>query len=366
MFAFRPITARLGLGAIDLAERSLIPDVIVRHGIRRLVSRRLREERARAGGDLEAHVTAFVEKMHASPVAESPRSPNEQHYEVPAEFFQAVLGPQLKYSCALWSERDDDLARAEERMLALTGERAGIQNGTQVLDLGCGWGSLALWVARRYPCCRVVAVSNSSSQGDFIRGRCAAEGLDNVKVLTADMNDFDSADRFDRVVSVEMFEHIRNWPALFAKIGRWLRPDGAFLLHVFCHQDLAYRYADQGVADWMARNFFTGGIMPSEDLPSRISSPLQVADHWRVNGLHYSRTLEAWLERMGEARDRLIPLFRKVYGAEAERWFGRWRIFFMACSELFRYRRGTEWFVSQYLLRLSGATPHREDAGSAS
>ncbi len=357
MSVVRPITARLGLGVIDLAERSLIPDAIVRHGIRRMVSRRLREERARAGGDLEAHVTAFVEKMRTSPVAESPRSPNEQHYEVPADFFQAVLGPQLKYSCALWSERGDDLARAEERMLSLTAERAGIQNGTQVLDLGCGWGSMALWVARNHPRCSVVAVSNSRSQAEFIRDRCTAERLGNVRVLTADMNDFNPGERFDQVVSVEMFEHMRNWPVLFERVGRWLRPDGAFLLHVFCHREMPYRYSDDGVADWMARNFFTGGIMPSADLPFRIPSPLRVAEHWRVGGLHYSRTLESWLKRMDSQRARLIPLFREVYGDGAERWFARWRMFFMACSELFRYRGGTEWSVSQYLLRPSGAAP---------
>lgn len=355
MSIVRPITARLGLGMIDLAERSLIPNAIVRHGIRRVLAQRLREERARAGSDLEAQLTAFVETMHSSPVAESPRAANEQHYELPAEFFQTILGPQLKYSCCLWADGDDDLASAEERMLALSSERAGIVDGMDLLDLGCGWGSLALWVARRHPRCRVVAVSNSSSQGDFIRGRCADEGLANVTVQTADMNDFDSADRFDRVVSVEMFEHIRNWPALFARIGRWLRPEGAFLLHVFCHRELAYRYSDQGVADWMARNFFTGGIMPSADLPLRIPSPLRVAGQWRVAGLHYSRTLESWLERMDSQRARLMPLFREVYGGGASRWFERWRMFFMACSESFRYRCGTEWFVSQYLLRPSGA-----------
>jgi cyclopropane-fatty-acyl-phospholipid synthase len=236
-------------------------------------------------------------------------------------------------------------------MLELTCTRAGIEDGMDVLDLGCGWGSLSLWIARRFPGCRILAVSNSHGQAAFIGERCAREGLDGVEVVTADMNTFATDRRFDRVVSVEMFEHMRNWARLFERVAAWLRPDGAFFQHVFCHQRFAYRYSDDGASDWMARHFFTGGIMPSEDLPRRFDERLEVVDQWRVNGLHYSLTLEAWLEAMDLDRAVLMPVFAATYGDDAERWFARWRMFFMACSELFRYRGGDEWFVAHTLMR---------------
>jgi cyclopropane-fatty-acyl-phospholipid synthase len=236
-------------------------------------------------------------------------------------------------------------------MLAVTCERAGIADGMEILDLGCGWGSLSLWIAQRYPGCRVVAVSNSGTQADFIRRRSAERGLDRVEVITADMNDFSTSRRFDRVVSVEMFEHMLNWERLFARVASWLRPDGAFFLHVFCHHSLAYRYTDTGTTDWMARYFFTGGIMPSEDMPRLYDSDLEVVEQWRVNGLHYSRTLEAWLEAMDAQRKQLMRLFAMTYNDDAGRWFARWRMFFMACSELFSYGEGNEWYVAHTLLR---------------
>jgi cyclopropane-fatty-acyl-phospholipid synthase len=221
----------------------------------------------------------------------------------------------------------------------------------EILDLGCGWGSMSMWVARRFPSCRILAVSNSRSQARFIRERCDRAGVDRVEVVTADMNEFSTDRRFDRVVSVEMFEHMRNWDRLFGRVASWLHPDGRFFLHVFCHREYAYLYTDNGASDWMARNFFTGGIMPSEDLPRQYNTHLDVDEQWRVNGVHYSRTLEAWLDALDLHRDRLMPLFRSTYGDDAERWFARWRMFFMACSELFRYRDGDEWFVSHTLLR---------------
>ena len=213
---------------------------------------------------------------------------------------------------------------------------------------------MSLWIASRFPGARILAVSNSRDQAAFIRRRCADLALENVEVVTADMNHFSTDRRFDRVVSVEMFEHMRNWERLFERVGTWLRPDGRFFLHVFCHRKYAYLYNDEGASDWMARHFFTGGIMPSDDLPGRYDSHLEVEDRWHVNGVHYSRTLEAWLEKMDAARDRLMPLFHSTYGADAERWFSRWRMFFMACSELFRYRGGEEWWVSHTVLRPRG------------
>ena len=337
--------------AIELAERRLLPDVLVRAGMRRVLAARLRSERAGDEDSAERRLQAFVDEMRAEPIAVAADAANQQHYELPAEFFATVLGPWLKYSSGLWPAGVEDLAESEQRMLELSCERAGLVDGMSVLDLGCGWGSLSRWIATRYPRCRVLAVSNSRTQAEFIRERSAADGIDRLEVLTADMNGFATERRFDRVLSVEMFEHMRNWEALFARVASWLEPDGRFFMHVFCHRRHAYRYSDEGPADWMARNFFTGGIMPSEDLPRRFDRHLEVIDQWRVGGLHYSRTLEAWLERMDARRGALMPHFRATYGADAERWFARWRMFFMACSELFRDRGGSEWFVAHPLLR---------------
>lgn len=334
---------------IDFAERRVLPDRIVRFGIRRLLVRRLRDERSRRAGDPADHVARFVTEMRSSRVAVAQSSANAQHYELPSEFFEKVLGPALKYSSCIWGE-SDDLQRAEERALRISCERAGIEDGMDVLDLGCGWGSMSLWIARHMPKCNVLAVSNSRPQGQFILDRCRAEGLQNVEVVTADMEHFAPQRRFHRVVSVEMFEHMRNWPVLFNRIASWLEPHGAFFLHVFAHRDLAYCYEDQGSGDWMARYFFTGGIMPSNDLPYHLSADLEVTRHWRVNGRHYSRTLEAWLRALDAEKASVMKIFEAVYGDDAERWFGRWRMFFMACSELFSHNNGNEWGVSHYLL----------------
>ncbi|MDX2436307.1 MAG: cyclopropane-fatty-acyl-phospholipid synthase family protein [Acidobacteriota bacterium] len=337
--------------AIDLAERRIVPDPLVRAGMRLVLGQRLRSERAPDGEGEQRKLQTFVSRMRAAPIAVATDTANQQHYELPAEFFQTVLGPFLKYSSCLWPNGVNTLAEAEERMLAVSCERAGIADGMEILDLGCGWGSMSLWIARHFPACRILAVSNSRIQAQFIRQRCAELGTDRVEVVTADMNDFATERRFDRVVSVEMFEHMLNWERLFARVESWLRPRGAFFLHVFCHRRYAYRYTDSGASDWMARHFFTGGIMPSEELPRSYDADLEVEDQWRVNGLHYSRTLEAWLETMDGNREALMPLFRATYGEDAARWFARWRMFFMACSELFRYHGGDEWFVTHTLLR---------------
>lgn len=342
--------------AIDLAERRVLPDPLVRAGMRLVMGRRLRTERTTGADDSRRKLRAFVDELRDGPIAVATDTANEQHYELPAEFFEVILGPYLKYSSGLWTDTVDDLAGAEEQMLAVSCERAGIMDGQEILDLGCGWGSLSLWIARHFPRCRVLAVSNSRTQAEFIRNRCAELGVDRVEVVTADMNDFATDRLFDRVVSVEMFEHMLNWEPLFARVASWLRPEGAFFQHVFCHRKYAYRYTDAGSSDWMARHFFTGGIMPSEDFPYQFDTPLEVAQQWRVNGLHYSRTLEAWLEIMDQNRGRLMPVFRETYGEEADRWFARWRMFFMACSELFRYGGGDEWYVVHTLLRLRSVT----------
>jgi cyclopropane-fatty-acyl-phospholipid synthase len=300
-------------------------------------------------------VAAFADGMRASPVAVAPEAANAQHYEVPARFFELVLGPHLKYSSGWWPRGVSDLATAEESALELTGWRAGVRDGMDILDLGCGWGSFSLWAARRFPRCRVTAMSNSAVQGEHIRRRARELGLANVDVVTADINHFTTGRRFHRVVSVEMLEHVRNWEVLFARVASWLRPEGAFFLHVFAHRELAYRYEDRGSGDWMARHFFTGGVMPADSLPHHFADHLAVRRHWRLDGRHYSRTLEAWLANMDANRAEIMALFGVTYGADARRWFGRWRMFFMACSELFRYRDGAEWGVSHYRLEPSSS-----------
>lgn len=304
-------------------------DPIVRAGIRVACARRLRRERRRPPGFGDA----FVEQLRRSPIAEQVEKANEQHYEVPAEFFRLILGPRLKYSSCLWPDGVETLGQAEDAMLALTCERAGVEDGMTLLDLGCGWGSLTGWLSERYPASRILAVSNSRTQREWIESR----GMPNVRVVTADANHLELDERFDRVLSIEMLEHMRNYEALFARIASWLEPGGRFFCHVFTHDRFAYPYED----GWMARNFFSGGTMPSDDLLPRFDRDLALEQHWRVSGLHYARTAEAWLERL-DARRQLVD---QVVG---RRQAAMWRVFFLACAELWGYHGGTEWLVSHY------------------
>ncbi len=335
-----------------IAETGLLPDALVRRAIRRRHAKTLAEVRQ---GDVESDTEVLrqlISELRQSPIALLTRRVNEQHYEVPPAFFRLVLGPRLKYSSGLWHPYTQSLVEAEDAMLALTCERARIEDGMEILELGCGWGSLSLYMAERYPRSRILAVSNSNGQREFIQERSAAMGLGNLEVVTADMNAFDTHQRFHRVVSVEMFEHMRNWEKLLLHIAGWLRPEGRLFVHYFSHREVAYLFRSEDEADWMGHHFFAGGMMPSDGLIQRFQHDLVVEDHWRVNGRHYQRTLEAWLDRLDAAREALLPILADVYGAsKATVWLNRWRLFLLACSELFGYRNGNEWLVSHYLMK---------------
>jgi len=340
--------------AIELAESGWLPDAVLRAGIRAMVSRRRRHMSKRAAGmpgTLQMN-RDFAKALEHDPIAVHTQAANDQHYEVPAAFFERALGPRLKYSSCYYPEPETTLAEAEDAMLALMCKRARMADGMDVLELGCGWGSLTLWMAQQYPASTITAVSNSAPQRAFIEGRAAAQGLRNVRVLTQDMNDFEAPGSYDRIVSVEMFEHLRNWPRMFERLASWLRPEGLVFLHVFCHREQPYLYEDNGSGDWMARHFFTGGMMPSHDLPHHVDGHLQVEEKWKVDGTHYARTANDWLVNVDRQRGLLMPVLADTYGpAEARRWLHRWRLFFMGCAELFGHRNGQEWWVSHHLLR---------------
>ena len=336
--------------AVELTESGYVPDGLVRHGIRKLLRERLDEIDAHDVAAMADRQSAFVADMDAAGIALLPERANEQHYEVPQAFYEQVLGPHAKYSCCYWPAGVSDLAAAEQAALAETCARAEIADGMQILELGCGWGSLTLWMAGNYPGCRITAVSNSASQGSYIRERAAELGLENIEVITADMNVFEADETFDRVISVEMFEHMRNYRELFKRVDAWLKPGGKFFMHIFVHRTVPYLFEDRDASDWMSRYFFSGGMMPSDDLPLFFQQQLKLEKRWRWSGVHYQKTAEAWLQNLDARRDQVWPVLEETYGKDfAKMWFMRWRMFFLAVSELFGYRDGNEWFVSHYL-----------------
>lgn len=342
------------MNGTELAEAGLIPDFVIRQGIRRMLRDRLRQiAQPDCEASLEAH-SAFAESLRRGPIALVPELANAQHYEVTPAFFERALGSRLKYSCAWWPEGVADLDAAEEAMLELTCQRADIRDGMSVLDLGCGWGSLSLWIAQTRPHCRVLAVSNSKLQREFILDRCERDGLGNVEVVTADVARFHPDRRFDRVVSVEMFEHLRNYEEILCRIATWLRSGGALFVHVFCHREHAYLYESDG-DNWMGRHFFSGGIMPSDRLLSGFQRDMILERQWRVDGRHYQKTCEAWLENLDAQGRDILPILAETYGRdEAPLWLRRWRLFFLGCSELFGYRKGQEWWVAHHRFVLPG------------
>ncbi|MCK6541962.1 cyclopropane-fatty-acyl-phospholipid synthase family protein [bacterium] len=335
-----------------LLKNDLIPDAFIRYGIRRLLRQRLFEEKKPTIELQWQHWKNYINMLKESPIAIDTKAANEQHYEVPTRFFQLVLGRHLKYSSGYWQEGVTELDRAEKDMLALTCSRADLRDGQDILELGCGWGSLSLYMAEHFPQSRITAVSNSRTQKEFIDATARQRGFNNLTIITADMNHFTTDQKFDRVVSVEMFEHMRNYRTLLAKVAQFMKDDARLFVHIFTHREYAYLFEVRDESDWMAKYFFTGGQMPGDMLFHYFNEDLRIEEHWRVSGLHYAKTSEAWLANMDRHRKEIMPLLESTYGSNnARMWWVYWRIFFMACAELWQYNQGDEWLVSHYRFR---------------
>ena len=333
---------------IDLAEKGWAPDRVIRAGIRQLLRRRLAQEFAHDVERSSARNHALIEELAASAIAIETDAANEQHYEVPAAFYQLALGRRLKYSSGYWPEGVSDLDSAEEAMLGASCAHAELEDGQRILELGCGWGSLTLWMAQRYPNARILAVSNSASQREHIEARARELGLGNLEVLTRDVNQLELDERFDRVVSVEMFEHVRNYRVLMRRISQWLKPGGKLFVHIFCHRYLVYPFETEGEGNWMGRHFFTGGLMPAADTLLHFQDDLALEHRRLYSGEHYAKTARAWLDNLDARRAEVAEVMASAYGEQGPRWQQRWRMFFMACEELFAYHAGNEWLVAHY------------------
>ena len=331
---------------IQAVEKGLVPHFILKMGIRNLLKKRLAEIQENS----HFHKQGIIEKLDKIPMAIETDIANQQHYELPTKFFTYVLGKNLKYSCSFYSKTVKSLDEAEDNMLNLYCERTQLKDGMHILELGCGWGSLTLFMARKFPKAHITAISNSKSQCQFIENKMKAQSLNNVKVITTDINDFHIQEQFDRVISIEMFEHVRNYKSLFKNIKKWLKDDGKLFVHIFCHKEATYFFETKGDDNWMGKYFFTGGIMPSFDLFEKVQNDLKLIEKWKINGVHYQKTSQAWFFKMAENKEQIMEVMKQTYGkSEAYRWFNRWKIFFASCAELFGYDNGHEWFVGHYL-----------------
>ena len=336
--------------SLALAEKGLLPDSIVRTGIRKLVEKRLQDIKANSCEAGMSSLTTFTQAMSVANIAEVPELANAQHYEVPAEFFHQCLGSQRKYSSCFWMPETKDLVEAEILALKQTCDHADIQDGQHILELGCGWGSLSLWMATHYPKAQITGVSNSNSQREYITEMAKSLGITNLNIITADMNVFEAPSQYDRVVSVEMFEHMRNYQTLLNRISKWMKQDAKLFVHIFCHRYVMYPFETEGDNNWMGKYFFTGGIMPSADTLLHFQEDMSIQKRWLVSGEHYEKTSNHWLANQDANRVEIMQIMKSTYGeADAKRWFNRWRIFWLSCAELFGLEDGNEWLVAHYL-----------------
>lgn len=338
--------------AESLLERNAAPDWITRIGIRRLLAERLREE---AGATIEEemrHKMEMIQALNSEQIAIEQEKANEQHYEVPSEFFVYTLGKRMKYSSCYYESADASLDAAEESMLRLYCQRAGLTNGMSVLDLGCGWGSLTLYIAENYPQCKITGLSNSWTQRKFIEEEARKKKLSNVRIVTTDVSKverIDGSNTFDMLFCIEMFEHMKNYGALLKKMSHWMHRHSRLFVHIFCHNKYIYNFETEGATNWMGRYFFTGGTMGSDDVLHFFQDDVKLVDRWRVDGRHYAQTSEHWLQNMDRNMNNIRPILRSAYGEHATKWEAYWRTFFLAVAELFGYNNGQEWHVAHYL-----------------
>ena len=335
---------------IGTAERVPLPDVIIRAAIHRLCSRTAARL---ATGNAESDAW-FADAMAARAIAEYTDEANARHDEVPAAFFAHVLGPNRKYSSCFYKEPASTLQEAEEEALRQTVEHADLADGQSILELGCGWGSLSLWMARQFPHSLVTAVSNSNSQREYIEGEAAQRGLANLRVITSGHEPVRAR---SAVRPCRLRRDVRAHDEL-ARIddprARWLKPDGRFFLHIFTHRSGAYLFDRADGEDWIAQHFFTGGVMPSHHLIRQYADLFEVEKEWRWSGVHYQRTAQDWLDNFDSHRDEIERVLRKVHGGETALWMRRWRWFLLATAGLFGYADGSEWGVSHYRLKAAG------------
>ncbi|AZZ38289.1 SAM-dependent methyltransferase [Bdellovibrio sp. qaytius] len=340
-------------------DKGLVPDPIIRLGIRNLLKQRLKdmhEQDSKAGGHF---INTHANLLRESPLAIMTKQANEQHYEVPTKYYELCLGQHKKYSSCYWDESTTTLEQAEQKALDISIERAEIKDGMRILELGCGWGSLSLELARRFPNSPVTVVSNSTTQKQFIDSKAKERGFKNLTVLTRDLGKEENYnfgdEKFDRVMSIEMMEHLRNYEKFFSLVSKAMKSDAKMFVHIFTHKTTPYYFETEGEDNWMGKYFFSGGQMPARNLFDQFNKNLTVSQKWDWNGTHYQKTLEAWLEKMDQNEDQVRVLFKNTYGAEnVELWVNRWRVFYMACSELFGFNGGNEWAVTHYLLTVKG------------